>query len=317
MWSKPWNLTEAFTIGIGLVTTGLLLQYTVGPVDWDMLAWPVNAVLLALLVTGMAAVWWAGTRRGIYACHWLGGLDNAIGALGCVVVATLVMGLTRQVPFNAPTLHDNPLDALGLTRMLSFWPLVLLYLWLTFSLGVVVLRRLIPFHWRNVPFLLLHAGLLMVLLCGTLGSADMQRLKMYVAKSTPEWRALTDDGRVVELPLAIDLNQFVMEHHNDSLRTPKRYASDLDILTRDGRRLHTVIEVNRPASAMGWRIYQYGYDRMPGTTGHEGIVSILELVRDPWLPAVYTGIYMLIAGALCLLFITPRKKNDTDDLATV
>ena len=33
MWSKPWNLTEAFTIGIGLVTTGLLLQYTVGPVD--------------------------------------------------------------------------------------------------------------------------------------------------------------------------------------------------------------------------------------------------------------------------------------------
>ena len=194
MWSKPWNLTEAFTIGIGLVTTGLLLQYTVGPVDWDMLAWPVNAVLLALLVTGMAAVWWAGTRRGIYACHWLGGLDNAIGALGWVVVATLVMGLTRQVPFNAPTLHDNPLDALGLTRMLSFWPLVLLYLWLTFSLGVVVLRRLIPFHWRNVPFLLLHAGLLMVMLCGTLGSADMQRLKMYVAKSTPEWRALTDDG---------------------------------------------------------------------------------------------------------------------------
>ena len=56
---------------------------------------------------------------------------------------------------------------------------------------------------------------------------------------------------------------------------------------------------------------------MPGTTGHEGIVSILELVRDPWLPAVYTGIYMLIAGALFLLFITPRKKNDTDDLATV
>ena len=126
MWSKPWRLTEAFTIGGGLVTTGLLLQYTVGPIDWDMLAWPVNASILAVLVAGMVTVWWSGTWHKIYACHWLGGLDNAIGALGCVVVVTLVMGLTRQIPFNAPTIHDNPLDALGLTRMLSFWPLVLL-----------------------------------------------------------------------------------------------------------------------------------------------------------------------------------------------
>jgi len=41
-------------------------------------------------------------------------------------------------------------------------------------------------------------------------------------------------------------------------------------------------------------------------------------VRDPWLPAVYTGIFMMIAGALCLmLFMAPRpvapaRKEEKD-----
>ena len=37
-------------------------------------------------------------------------------------------------------------------------------------------------------------------------------------------------------------------------------------------------------------------------------VSIFELVTDPWLPAVYTGIYMLLAGAFCMLIFGVRKS---------
>ena len=36
--------------------------------------------------------------------------------------------------------------------------------------------------------------------------------------------------------------------------------------------------------------------------------STFELVKDPWLPAVYVGIYLLLAGAI-LTFITAQKRR--------
>jgi cytochrome c biogenesis factor len=42
--------------------------------------------------------------------------------------------------------------------------------------------------------------------------------------------------------------------------------------------------------------------------GAQSQTSILELVRDPWLPLVYTGIYMMLAGAVLMLF-SPQKRG--------
>jgi hypothetical protein len=35
---------------------------------------------------------------------------------------------------------------------------------------------------------------------------------------------------------------------------------------------------------------------------------VLELVRDPWLPVVYTGIIMMLLGAVCMFVLAQRKK---------
>jgi ABC-type transport system involved in cytochrome c biogenesis permease subunit len=58
------------------------------------------------------------------------------------------------------------------------------------------------------------------------------------------------------------------------------------------------IDVNKPVEVDGWKIYQYGYNTQMGAMSQ---TSILELVSDPWLPLVYAGIYMMLAGALCFL----------------
>ena len=42
MWNRPWKMKEGFAIGISLITVGVLLQLTVGPVAWETFAWPVN-----------------------------------------------------------------------------------------------------------------------------------------------------------------------------------------------------------------------------------------------------------------------------------
>jgi cytochrome c biogenesis protein ResB len=106
------------------------------------------------------------------------------------------------------------------------------------------------------------------------------------------------------MPLAIELKQFIMETYDDG--SPKRFASDIQILTKSGKNIQTTVDVNKPAEVEGWKIYQYGYDTQMGAKSR---ISILELVSDPWLPLVYTGIYMMLGGALCMFVLGERRKR--------
>ena len=138
----------------------------------------------------------------------------------------------------------------------------------------------------------------------TLGNADMQRLRMITVVGEPEWRGLTQENTIRELPLTIELKQFIMETYDDG--SPKRFASEIQILTRSGKNIQATVDVNKPIEVEGWKIYQYGYDTRMGAMSQ---TSVLELVRDPWLPLVYTGIYMMIVGAVCMLLKGKRVKK--------
>jgi len=86
----------------------------------------------------------------------------------------------------------------------------------------------------------------------------------------------------------------------------KRYSSYVTLYTEKGTARQAIIEVNRPLSVEDWMIYQYSYDDAKGKYSD---TSVFELVRDPWLKVVYTGIYMLLAGALFLFIAGPKKEN--------
>jgi cytochrome c biogenesis protein ResB len=120
----------------------------------------------------------------------------------------------------------------------------------------------------------------------------------------PEWRAMTQDGAISEMPLAIELKRFIMETYDDG--SPKRFASDIQILTKSRKNMQVTIDVNKPAEVDGWKIYQYGYDTEMGAMSQ---ISILELVSDPWLPLVYTGIYMMLGGAVSMFILGGRRKR--------
>ena len=91
-------------------------------------------------------------------------------------------------------------------------------------------------------------------------------------------------------------------------REPQRFASEVKIYTQEGTITEGTIEVNRPMEVEGWKIYQLSYDE---TKGRWSDVSVFELVRDPWLPVVYAGIIMMMAGALCL-FVNAQKRKEED-----
>ena len=291
MWEKPWGLQEGFLVVGGLLGVGLLLQVTIGPIDWDLFAAPVNYVLLALLLALIGAMYLL--RRKVYAFEWMMHFQAATPCLCYAVGLTILMGLLPQVRRGGIP---------WLSQMLRFWPFVLIWTWMMVISGLAAINHLLRFKLKEIPFLLNHLGVFVAIVSATLGSADVQKLQMTVAYDNPEWRALSDDDAVVEPGLAIELHQFTVDYYEDM--TPKRFASDISVYTEDGKTVRGTVEVNKPLTVNGWKIYQYGYDTAAGVNSQ---ISIFELVRDPWLPLVYAGIAMMLAGALCLFILSQRR----------
>ncbi len=87
---------------------------------------------------------------------------------------------------------------------------------------------------------------------------------------------------------------------------PSKFASKVRIYTKKGQISDVTIEVNKPCSINGWRVYQnnWKYDYM-----NMQYVSVLQIVRDPWMPYVYFACVLLTAGSLILIFSNKLFRN--------
>ena len=409
MFNEVWKMKEGFVFGAGLILVGLALQFSVGPIHWSDFASPINLIFLIVFLLILVLAYWL--RRRVRLFSFLLTAEAAVPTLIYAAALTVVMGLTRQV-----SAHERAIDPIGLTQMLSFWPFVLVYLLLATIVGLITLRQILHFRLRELPSLLSHVGLFLVIVTATLGSADMERVKLTATTDMPEWRATHEQG-FVELPLAIQLEKFTIDEYPPKLliinsqtgksvpaknpeialidkhfregnilkwrirvlknlplaapvvtsdttkyvewqssgavtallveaqrmkdgravapptvgwvtcgsylfpfqelkltkqlslvmarREPERYASRIHVYTESQKNIVATVEVNKPVSVDGWRIYQLSYDEAMGRWSE---TSTFELVKDPWLPAVYVGIYMLLAGAI-LTFIVSQKRR--------
>nr|WP_314687082.1 cytochrome c biogenesis protein ResB [uncultured Porphyromonas sp.] len=409
MFNEVWKIKEGFVFGAGLILVGLALQFSVGPIHWSDFAFPINLIFLIVFLLILVLAYWL--RRRVRLFSFLLTAEAAVPTLIYAAALTVVMGLTRQV-----SAHERAIDPIGLTQMLSFWPFVLIYLLLATIVGLITLRQILHFRLRELPSLLSHVGLFLVIVTATLGSADMERVKLTATTDMPEWRATHEQG-FVELPLAIQLEKFTIDEYPPKLliinsqtgksvpaknpeialidkhfregnilkwrirvlknlplaapvvtsdttkyvewqssgavtallveaqrmkdgravgpptvgwvtcgsylfpfqelkltkqlslvmarREPERYASRIHVYTESQKNIVATVEVNKPVSVDGWRIYQLSYDEAMGRWSE---TSTFELVKDPWLPAVYVGIYLLLAGAI-LTFIVSQKRR--------
>ena len=122
MWNKPWTMKEGFLIGGGLIIAGLMLELSVGPVVWDAFAWPANGIVLGGFIALIVLIWLLRTK--FYGCQFIGTYQAAIPALIYAVVLTIIMGLTRQ-----------KVNGTWIYNMLTFWPFVLIYVYMAVILG--------------------------------------------------------------------------------------------------------------------------------------------------------------------------------------
>lgn len=85
----------------------------------------------------------------------------------------------------------------------------------------------------------------------------------------------------------------------------KRFSSKIRVFKQIKEYEDIEVEVNKPIRILNWKIYQTGYNEKMGKWSN---ISIVELVKDPWLPVIYTGIFMVLFGSLYLVWMG-RTKN--------
>lgn len=88
---------------------------------------------------------------------------------------------------------------------------------------------------------------------------------------------------------------------------PEKYQSFVRIYTEDDDPYNEIIEVNAAPKVKGWHLYQVSYDQSMGKWSK---LSVLEVVRDPWLYIVYFGIALLLAGAVYILWMGAGAVSD-------
>ena len=281
-----------FAVCAGLFATGVLLQSVAGKTDLRALAFPVNCLAGGGFLLLLSSLFFWKHRNSFV--RWTAGFPASVSAIVSLTFLTVVMGLTRQ--HASGTEVTDWVGRLGFSQMISSWPFALLTGWFLTVLWLVILKRLHRFMRRDIPFLFSHLGLFLAMAGAVLGSADRQQLEMILSTGRSEWKGTDERGEAAELPFTVQLDRLIAE--------PERYASQVTLHTRSGKQVEAWVEVNKPFRIVGWDIYQMGYDYGAEKGGE---ISVFECVRDPWLPVVYTGIWMLLAGAVCLFGISRWK----------
>lgn len=89
--------------------------------------------------------------------------------------------------------------------------------------------------------------------------------------------------------------------------TPKSFRSAVTVQDDQGREVMANLEVNKPVNFMGWKLYQMGYDEKAGRLSS---LSLIEVIRDPWLPVVYLGFFMIMAGNVLFFWNGIKRSKD-------
>jgi ResB-like family protein len=87
---------------------------------------------------------------------------------------------------------------------------------------------------------------------------------------------------------------------------PKEFTSIIEIYDNNKEVETVYLEVNKPTKLNGWKIYQLGYDSELGRWSN---TTVIELIRDPWLPIVYSGIFLMLLGAVYMFWVGSRNQN--------
>src|SRR5574344_2041783 len=100
MWKRPWKYREGTTISLFILIIGVLMQILIGPVEWSVFMWPVNIIVLMVMLAVLGLFY--AMRRKAKLFRFMTQVEAAVPALSIASLLTVIMGLTRQTPEGHP-----------------------------------------------------------------------------------------------------------------------------------------------------------------------------------------------------------------------
>ena len=203
---------DGFLFSLAIVLTGFVIEAAKGAQGIVVPQWPVNGAVLALfsasiVVTGL---WWRENRF----VMWLGGIPLGISLIFTLALLSFVGGMLPQ----EPDVGALWMRTLRLNGIFSSWPFAIAVFFFLFNLGLSLVWKAIPFRAVNLQFILFHAGFWIVLSCGLMGAADLQRviIPLYEGRSTSRGYEASSKS-MTELPFEVYLQSFEMQEYSPQL----------------------------------------------------------------------------------------------------
>ena len=277
-----WGYKRAFLRCALLFVAGTALQLAFGDLQNEFLRYPwgliiaVNYLYLLVFIHFQKSRWkWLGQLADHYACS---------SSLGAMVLMTIIFGLTRQDPAT-----EGLIGALGFSRMTTSWAFNILLLYFTTTTGLAVLEDLSHIRQRRVAAVLSHLAVFVILVAGIFGSGDKLRVTVTTQEGTSTHWGVSRDGKQVELPFVLTLEEFSMEEY-----APKLYV--LDAMTeRSSREFLSVESEGAQATIEGWHLTAVKSLDMAGHMPDSEEYSAMEHVGAA--PAVYVRARNVMTGA--------------------
>lgn len=261
MWQFPLDYKESIAFVVGIFLVGIMLQLSLGSFNFYLLHAPANIIAGGVLIV-LIGVLSFNKKNPIIS--WLSGVPLSVSLIAGLLVMTIIMGLIPQFARVNTDLHmhwehaswsdiiDYIFTKLGFKQVTTSWAFVLIYAFTLLALGLVTAKRLQNFKWKDYAFYLNHFGLWLFLFAAGLGSADMLRYVMYVEEGNTEWRVYDKQKNMLELDIAVQLHDFVMEEYPPKLAVIDKYTGDVQPLERP---MYYQIDENKTSTKLaGWEI---------------------------------------------------------------
>ena len=228
---KLWGYSESFIVGLTLLLLGFALQILMGNVIEINLHWPYNAIVFSIHIVVCVLSFFLFKETKLI--RWICRVPASMVSIVLVLLLTMLIGTIPQTATN----NDALVVALGLNKITQTWYFLLVVFYFSSCLLFVSIKRISLGLVSNLGFLANHLGLYIALNAGIFGSGDLVRYTMELKENKISWVANDENDKAVVMPLAVVLEDFVMEEFAPKLAIINQKG---ELLTKKGKNLFLV-----------------------------------------------------------------------------
>ena len=215
---KTWGFTQSFLLVLILLFIGLI--FDLNRFKLTIPEWPYNILLIFTLTISYVILFILFNKK-IYILYWLSTSYASISAISFFSLVVFCMTIFVQ---DKNEFYDSLNFIHNLTNSTVF---LLSLIYLLTSLTSVIIRRFLPFNFRNVRFQFMHLGVWVSIIAMILASSDIKRYQIPLYKGQKS-NIGYNNLETYEFPFNIKLLKFEIDEFPSKLALVRNKDNYID-----------------------------------------------------------------------------------------